>query len=67
MKFIKLCMVAVFIALVIGMEIESVPFEYKIIMFGAIFVIAAMLLGGVLVAVVMDGWEALEKDRRHGP
>lgn len=67
MKYFKLGLLLTFIALFIGMDVDAIPYEAKIIMFGAMFVIGAMLVGGVIVASVMDMWDALEKDRRHGP
>lgn len=67
MKAIKISMLLLFLALFAGLSVDSIPFETKILMFGALFVLGAMLVGGVIVAVVMDTWDAIEKDRRHGP
>jgi len=67
MSQVKYFLFTVFLCLAIGISVDAIPFEYKIIMFAAMFVIGAMLLGGVLVAFVMDGWDAMERGRRHGP
>lgn len=67
MKHIKIGLLLLFIGMAVGMEFEYIPTEHKIIMLGAMFVIGSMLIGGVLVAMVMDCWDDIEKDRRHGP
>lgn len=67
MKYIKLGLLLLFLALFAGLSVDSIPFDIKIIMFGALFVLGTILIGGVIVAAFMDAWEAMEKDRNHGP